>query len=206
LSFLKTLLIGSIALFSIIGVLAFFKQGRGAKSLPKTEIVQVKPLPSSKPVLRESGEIAATDRISELFSTGDKKLPIVETIAYESSVPWMKGRPAWLGDYASYYATSRHFIARSLNGKADYLTQKVSPGKLFNVFRKDKNFQFYLLVDKTRCKMAFYYIDLNAGERVLLKTYSVGVGKGGLTPSGRYQLGDKIAVYQPGVMGLYRDK
>jgi lipoprotein-anchoring transpeptidase ErfK/SrfK len=60
--------------------------------------------------------------------------------------------------------------------------------------------------------MAFYYIDVDANSRVLLKTYRIGVGKqgatpsGNLTPIGRFILGDKIAVYNPGIMGLFQDK
>ncbi len=214
-NFPKILLLGSLALFLVIGASAGVKKFSSKKpkvETPKVVVVPPKPLSVSRPVMQQTGEIPAVDRIAELFSTGEKKLPIVETIAYDSSVPWLKGRPAWIGDYAMFYSTSRHFIARSLNGKADYFTQKVSPGKPFNVFRKDKNFQFYLLADLSKCKMAFYYIDLDANERVLLKTYNIGVGKkaetpsGSLTPVGRYQLGDKIAVYQPGTMGLFHDK
>ena len=93
------------------------------------------------------------DRIFQLFTNGPMKLPIVETVTYSTSVPWLKGRPAWIADYANFYSTSRHFIARSLNGKADYFTQKVSAGSRFNVFRKDKNINFYLLIDLSRCKM-----------------------------------------------------
>ncbi len=60
--------------------------------------------------------------------------------------------------------------------------------------------------------MNFYYLDQDTNERVLLKTYTVGLGKkaetpsGTLTPLGKYLLGDKIAVYKPGVMGLFQDK
>jgi hypothetical protein len=215
LKFPRILLLGSLALFVIIGASAGIKKFSASKPKAvekKVAFAPPKPLTVSRPTIQESGELPAVNRIGQLFTTGDKKLPIVETISYESTVPWLKGRPAWIGDYASYYSTSRHFIARSLNGKADYFTQKISPGKLFNVFRKDKNFQFYLLADLSRCKMAFYYIDLDANERVLLKTYKIGVGKkaespsGSLTPIGRYQLGDKIAVYKPGIMGLFHDK
>jgi hypothetical protein len=213
LKFPRILLLGSLALFVIIGGAAGVKKFTAFKpkdAPQKVTIAPPKPLSSSKPTVAESGDLPTVNRIEELFSTGDKKLPIVETISYESTVPWMKGRPAWIGDYASYYSTSRHFIARSLNGRADYFTQKISPGRFFNVFRKDKNFQFYLLADLSRCKMAFYYIDLDANQRVLLKTYKIGVGKktesGSLTPVGRYQLGDKIAVYKPGIMGLFQDK
>ncbi len=153
------------------------------------------------------------DRVFQLYTTGASKLPIVETITYTSSVPWLKGRPAWVADYAAHYNTSRHFIARSLNGKADYFSQKIFDGSKFNVFRKDKRIQFYLLVDVSRLKMGFYYIDLDTNERVLLKTYRVGLGRldssrpsGSLTPLGRYALGDKVAIYQPGTMSYVLDQ
>ncbi|MGE5196032.1 MAG: L,D-transpeptidase [Anaerolineae bacterium] len=153
------------------------------------------------------------DRIHRLFTTGPNKLPIVETITYSTNVPWLKGRPAWIADYASFYSTSRHFIARSLNGKPDYFSQKISPGSRFNVFRKDKDIQFYLLVDLSRCKMAFYYIDMATNERTLLKTYRVGLGRldennasKSSTPTGKYKLGSKVAIYKPGIMGLYKDQ
>ncbi len=55
--------------------------------------------------------------------------------------------------------------------------KKLSEGSKFNVFRKDKKINFYLLVDVSRCKMGFYYIDLDTNERVLLKTYRVGLGE-----------------------------
>jgi len=150
------------------------------------------------------------NRIQELFNKGDPKLPIVETITYKSRVPWQKGRPAWLSDYASYYSTSRHFIARSLNGKPDYFKQDVAEGDRFNVLRKDKNIKFHLLIDVTRSRMWFYYVDLDTKEKVLLKTYPVGLGRvdtsktsGLLTPLGKYSLGDKIAIYKPKMMGHY---
>ncbi|MCI0381607.1 MAG: L,D-transpeptidase [Chlamydiae bacterium] len=154
------------------------------------------------------------DRIYQLFTTGPTKLPIVETITYATSVPWLKGRQAWLSDYASYFATSRHFISRSLRGKPDYFSQKISPGNRFNVFRRDKNFNFYLLVDVSRCKMGFYYIDLDTKQRILLKTYPVGLGKKegdetsgkSSTPIGKFMLGNKIAVYKPKNTGYYKDQ
>jgi L,D-transpeptidase catalytic domain len=153
------------------------------------------------------------DRIHQLFSTKGFKLPIVDTVTYNSRVEWLKGRPAWIADYAAHYATSRHFIARSLNGKLDYFSQKVSTGSRFNVFRTDKDIQFYLLVDVSRCKMGLYYFDKGTNERVLLKTYSVGLGRfdphspsGRQTPLGLYSLGNKIAIYQPGTMGLFMGK
>ena len=228
----KVVLVGTIALFAVIGVAGTVKKVFFSPKIAKTVVsaplaTKVAPpaAPAKKPEAPKvvakpvqnvpqsvSPNVSQVDRITQLFTTGPNKLPIVETITYSSQVPWLKGRPAWVGDYASNYATSRHFIARSLNGKADYFTQKVSPGSKFNVFRKDKNFQFYLLVDISSCKMAFYYLDQDTNERVLLKTYTVGLGKkaatlsGTLTPLGKYLLGDKIAVYKPGVMGLFQEK
>lgn len=153
------------------------------------------------------------NRIEELFNKQEPKLPIVETITYKSHVTWQKGRPAWLSDYASHYNTSKHFIARSLNGKPDYWKQELKEGDRFNVFRKDKNFQFYLVVDSSRCKMWFYYLDLDNKQKVLLKTYRVGLGRvdaskasGLLTPLGTYTLGNKIAIYKPKIMGNYQSK
>jgi lipoprotein-anchoring transpeptidase ErfK/SrfK len=222
----KVILVGTLSLFAVIGVAGVVKK----TFFSSKEIVAIPLIPNNQQVKAtipvapaqkpEAPKVAENpsqntyqvDRISQLFTTGPTKLPIVETITYSSQVPWLKGRPAWVGDYATNYSTSRHFIARSLNGKADYFTQKVSPGSKFNVFRKDKNFQFYLLVDISTCKMNFYYLDQDTNERVLLKTYTVGLGKkaetpsGTLTPLGKYLLGDKIAVYKPGVMGLFQDK
>jgi hypothetical protein len=239
--FPKILLVGTLSLFAVIGIAGTIKKVFFSPRAQKTQVVQatqpalpvvktpapvqapapikkaepklaLKPTPAAAQPVQQEGELPQVDRIQQLFTTGQTKLPIVETITYSSNVPWLKGRPAWVGDYASYFSTSRHFIARSLNGKPDYFTQKISPGSKFNVFRKDRNFQFYLLVDVSRCKMAFYYLDQDTNERVLLKTYRVGLGKKGeapsgtLTPLGKYLLGDKIAVYKPGVMGLFQDK
>jgi lipoprotein-anchoring transpeptidase ErfK/SrfK len=239
-SFPRVILLGSLAVFVVIGVMAMVKKmgshsepapvSIGAQA-PVVQALKVEELPVSPPVavakkeveqklsslpkesLAPQDDFPVVDRMIQLFTTGPTKLPIVETLTYASSVPWLKGRPAWVADYAAHYATSRHFIARSLNGKADYLSQKVSTGSRFNVFRKDKNINFYLLIDLSRCKMGFYYVDLDTHERVLLKTYSVGLGRidpqtpsGSLTPTGRYSLGGKVAIYKPGVMGLYQDK
>ena len=157
--------------------------------------------------------VREVDRIRRFFSKGMDKLPIVETITYTSRVPWLKGRPAWIADYATQYQTSRHFIARSLNGKPDYMTQNITPGDKFNVFRTDKQIQFYLMVDLSTCTMDFYYLDLDANERVFLKTYVIGVGRidpaspsGSLTPIGKYMLGSKIAVYKPGVESFFQSR
>lgn len=174
---------------------------------------QVKVKQASKPAAAVKDDHIGIDRIRQLFSRGTDKLPIVETISYTPRVTWLKGRPAWIADYASYYQTSRHFIARSLNGKNDYLTQKVGLGDKFNVFRLDKKIEFYLLVDLASCKMDFYYLDLDADERVFIKSYDVGVGRldalspsGSLTPVGKYKLGDKVAIYKEGMEHYYQNR
>ena len=102
----------------------------------KEEVTIPASLSPSLPLARPEGalkdDFPNIDRIFQLYSTGPSRLPIVETITYSSSVPWLKGRPAWIADYATYFNTSRHFIARSLNGRADYFSQKVSEGSKFN--------------------------------------------------------------------------
>src|SRR5690348_14356285 len=167
----RFIFIGAIILFSVLGGVAFIK--KVVKSKASKEIVSVPKALSETPVLslpvkssdapkeKQAAPAVAEsalarpsvpakddfpniDRVFQLFTLGPSKLPIVETITYASTVPWLKGRPAWLVDYASHYNTSRHFIARSLNGKPDYFSQKISEGSRFNVFRTDKRIQFYL--------------------------------------------------------------
>ncbi len=165
-------------------------------------------IPPTEFVERSDRPLPNTDRIYQLFNKGEPKLPFVETITYRSRVSWLKGRPAWLSDYASHYATSRHFIARSLNGKPDYLRQDIAEGDTFNVFRKDKNINFHMLVDTSRCKLWLYAIDVDANKRYLLKSYAVGLGRpdgqkasGLLTPLGKFSLGSKVMSYQPKMEG-----
>lgn len=153
------------------------------------------------------------DRMGQLFATGASKLPIVETVSFSPKVSWLEGRLAWVADYASYYKTSRHFIARSLNGKADYFSQSIAHGNKFNVYKLDRPFDFHITVDLSSCQMALFYHDHLTNERVLLKTYTIGVGRkddsknsGCLTPTGTFKLGSKIAIYKPGIMGTFQDK
>lgn len=203
----------------LFGGLAFW--GKQKRQEPVQEAAFVEPV-EVLPEKEESSFVVpevvdrvdeGVDRIGELFSLGSNKLPIVETIAYTSRVPWLKDRPAWIADYAAHYHTSRHFIARSLNKKADYISQKVGPGDRFNVFRKDCNIAFHLLLDLSKKTMRFSYVDLDTQERVLLKTYRVGVGRvdtaktsGHLTPIGTYALGEKVAIYKPGIFGTFQDQ
>jgi hypothetical protein len=234
----RLLAILSLVLFGAIGIAALFKHGSDSNNLalapapaapleieldreiqvvaPAVVALAPEPLLVEKAPLKEAPKAAhlpTADRIEELFNKEGPKLPIVETITYKSRVSWLKGRPAWLSDYASHYHTSRHFIARSLNGKADYLKQELAEGDRFNVLRNDKNFKFHLVVDTSCCKMWFYYVDLDEKKNVLLKTYSVGLGRidssrasGLLTPLGTYTLGDRIVVYKPKMIGPYQGK
>lgn len=195
--------------------MGFVKKDRKVEKVMQEPVQEIalgtssNPIPiCTKPVKEE--EKPEVDRIHQLFSLNSSQLPIVETVSFTSRVPWLKGRPAWIADYASHFQTSRHFIARSLNRKVDYFTQKVHPGDRFNVFKAGKDIKFHLLVDLSKCKMWFYYLD--GPEKVLLKTYQVGIGKkeplstsGYLTPVGKYGLGEKIAIYKPGVTGHFQD-
>jgi len=179
---------------------------KGSAIVVKADVAQE---PSIVP--RTSDEdLKDADRIQEFFNKTDPKFPIVKTIVYKSRVAWQKGRPAWLSDYASHFSTSRHFIARSLNGKSDYFKQDIAEGDRFNVLDPDKDIQFYLLIDTSRSKMWFYYMDLSNKDKVLVKTYKVGLGRldsskasGMLTPLGKFSLGNKIAIYKPKVMGFH---
>jgi hypothetical protein len=221
---------GTFFVFGVICFLGYSKKSKNSlKKEGKLELVQEIILPVKHPVFQESPltkqvalqePVAASlenlpeaDRIERLFALDSSKLSIVETISYTSRAPWMKGRPAWIADYASHFGTSRHFIARSLNRKTDYMTQKIAPGDRFNVFKKDRNIQFHLLIDLSRCRMWFYCLDLDKQERMLLKTYRIGLGRidskrksGYLTPVGKYLCGEKIAIYKPGTFGFFQDQ
>lgn len=231
-SFPKLLLSFACLLFAAIFVASYLKGGKKiqepqaipvAISVP-IDLAEIKepvkeeleePVQKSLPVPEKELPSVETrldiDRISELFNKRDPRLPIVETIVYKSHVPWLKGKSAWISDYASHYRTSRHFIARSLNGKPDYEKQDVKEGDRFNVLRQDKNFEFYLLAQLSKSCLWFYYIDKDTQEKVLLKSYPICVGRAdpqsaseSLTPIGKYRIGDKVAVYRPKVRGLYQ--
>lgn len=236
---MKYFILGTVALFALIGLIGFLKrepkpvQEEIAQEIPLVSPVPAANKPASSPIsapisnksasntiidlspptLNREEDLPDVNLIPRLFALDASKLPIVETVSFTSRVPWLKERPAWIADYAAHYETSRHFIARSLNRKPDYFSQKVSPGDRFNVFKKDKELAFHLLVDLSRCRMWFYYIDKGTNERVLLKTYRVAVGKadsqktsGFATPFGKYEIGSKIAIYKPGTTGYYQEK
>lgn len=223
---IKFFFLGTIALFVFIALIGYFRNDTKTASLEEVIVEEmpieiaipskkVEPVVAKEKVATQVAENAPeeVDQIARLFAVDSSKLPIVETLSYTSRVPWLQGRPAWIADYASYYNTSRHFIARSLNRKVDYFTQKVAPGDRFNVFKKDLNLEFHLLIDLSKAKLYFYYVDLDHQERGLLKTYSVGLGRvdakrksGCLTPIGKYRLGDKVAIYKPGTLGFFQEQ
>jgi hypothetical protein len=155
--------------------------------------------------------IPLADRVEELFSTTGPQLDIVETVSYSKKVPWLRGRPAWLVDYAHHYKTSRYFISRSLAGKPDYFYQKYANGDSFNVLRKDKNISFYIVVDINRSKLWLYALDEDSSLHTLIKTYDACLGRlsntssGSLTPTGKYSLGDRVAIYKPGMRDFFNN-
>ena len=153
------------------------------------------------------------DRMGQLFNPHPPLLPIVETVSYTGRVPWLTGRAAYLGDWASHYKTSKHFISRSLHGMGNYLSDIVSTGDRFNVLRTDKEIEFHLLLDLSRLKIWVYYLDKGDNQRVLLKSYPVCAGRlnaertsGSLTPLGTFSLGSEIAVYKPGSVGTFQNQ
>ena len=227
----KLLTLFSVLLFGLIGVVALFKEPAPTVASPHArvplEIELDQQIQTFMPALASATIVVSVEkgqksilmdlpdanRIEELFNKNGPKLPIVETLTYKSHVAWQKGRPAWLSDYAAHYDTSRHFIARSLNGKPDYYKQELGEGDRFNVLQKDRNFEFHLVIDTSRCRMWFYYVDLDPKQKVLLKTYQVGLGRldasktsGLLTPLGKYTLGNRVAIYKPKAMGTHQGK
>jgi hypothetical protein len=210
-----------LVLFGTIGVLALVKKERAtvapAPSVISAQEVDLALLSSpagSKdcaPLARE--EIAPicseedtvlieheeeTDGLSMLFCKGSN-CPIVETVSYKSRVPWKQHRPAWLIDYA--------------HGNCDDVPKSVSEGAQFNVYRNDLEFRFHLVVSLSSCKMRLYYVIPQEKRVVFLHSYQVCVGRknsskasGCLTPLGLYQLGQRVGVYHPRMMGLHKGK
>lgn len=153
------------------------------------------------------------EHMQELFQVYSAFSPLVQTLSYSGKVDWLSGRAAYLGDYASHYKTSKHFISRSLHGIGEYLSDVVSKGDRFNVLRTDKDIEFHLVLDLSRLKMWVYAYDATQHQRFLLKSYKVAAGKrsselasGCLTPTGVFSLGQEIAVYKEGSMGFRYQK
>lgn len=154
----------------------------------------------------ENDSILQINRIDRLYSKTESKLPFMETVTYTHQVPWMKGRSALMSDYARHYKTSSHFIFRSINGGEEQ-GARLLQGDSFNVISSEKNIQFHLVVDLSRCYMHMYAYDADASERYLLKTYQVAVGaldanknSGCATPMGNYKLSNRVGIYKPGII------
>lgn len=208
--FPKVLLFGSLLLFGAIGVAALVRNKSEQPAKAPTPVAQAVAIIPPKPVAASNKPPAPVNRIDMLFSPRGPTLPIVETVTYSSRADWQKGKAAWVADYARHFGTSTHFIARSLHGRPDYEVPPVANGDRFNVFRQG-NWSFYLAVDSSRHLMYFYYVDGDKDTRTLIKTYEVGLGRidpqatsQSLTPLGKYQLGQRTAIFSPGVQGSYR--
>ena len=237
-SFIRVFAIAAVALFALVGFMGAVKKKRVktqvaqeqlVESPPAEKVAQTTPVYAveeehvveqvQQPLLglddtseKEVSELDEANHINRFFTTGLSKFSFVETISYKGRVPWLQGRPAWIADYASHYSTSRHFIARSLNGKPDYFTQKVASGDRFNVFSKDVDLEFFLVVDLSKCRMRFYAYDKDQDLRYFVRSYKVGCGRaspdthsGCLSPIGTFKLGDKVAIYKEGVEGYFKD-
>jgi lipoprotein-anchoring transpeptidase ErfK/SrfK len=173
------------------------------------------PTPQSLPVEERPVVIehdAEPESLSALF-VKNSSCPIVETIVYKSHVPWKRNRQAWLIDYANYYKTPLDFLYRCLNNKADYTPRDVAEGVQFNVYRRNLDFRFHAIVSLSSCRLRLYYVIPGERRVVFLKSYQVCVGRkdasrasGFLTPLGTYQLGSRVAVFRPRMMGMHKNK
>jgi hypothetical protein len=166
-----------------------------------------------KPISLDEDLPVDVDRMQQLFQPYPPLLSFVETVSFSSKVDWVAGRPAYLGDYASHYQTSKHFISRSLHGMGHYLSDTVSKGNRFNVFRLDKQIEFHLVLDLSRLKMWLFCYHIDENQKILLKTYKVCAGKlnqqsrsGSLTPLGTFAIGNECAVYEEGIKGNFKNE
>ena len=163
-----------------------------------------------KPVVIEHDPVE--NGLDMLFVKGSS-CPIVETVTYKRHVPWKSHSAAWLADYAHHYKTPLDFIYRSLNAGKEYTPTTVSDGARFNVLKKGIDFRFHLIVSISSCRLRLYYVIPEEKKAVFLKSYQVCLGKKDsskssecLTPLGMYQLGDRIAVFKPKMMGMHKGK
>ncbi len=152
------------------------------------------------------------EALTALFVKGST-CPIVKTIRYKSHVPWKSGRSAWLIDYAKHYKTPLDFLYRSIHNGEDKVPSSIADGVEFNIYRDDVDFRFHLVASLSSCTMRMYYVLQKEKKVVFLKSYRICVGRkndhapsGCLTPLGLFQLGPKIAVFKPHMMGPYKGK
>jgi hypothetical protein len=182
--------------------------------LVENTAIETPKLPSKLTPLTDDRDLPkSVDRMALLFQPHPPTLPIVETLSFSSKPCWLRGRPAYLGDYAAHFKTSKHFISRSLHGVNQYLSDVVSKGDRFNVIRMDHAIEFHMALDLSRLKLWLYAYDSTTDQRYLLKDYLVAAGKpctnspsGCLTPTGSFELGKDIAVYNEGTMGFWHNQ
>lgn len=163
--------------------------------------------------LQQSSE-NETESLLELFCPGSD-CPIIQTIRYSSRVSWKPKRSAWLIDYANHHKTAVDFVLRSLNRGKSAKERPVSEGESFCVLRTDIPFSFLVVVEAPTCTMKLYYLlPSDEGLKIkFLKQYQVGLGRvanekasGILTPYGLFRLGARVAVFRPGMTGMYKGK
>lgn len=180
-----------------------------ATELPPPALTCAQPAEQRPVVIEHDSE---PEGLSALFAkTGG--CPIVETLSYKSHVSWKRNRLAWLIDYSNYYKTPLGFIYRSLTGNCDAEPSAIADGMQFNVFRRELDFRFHLVVSLSSCRLRLYYVIPQERRVVFLKSYQVCVGRketsrasGSLTPVGLYQLGSKVASFRPRMMGSYKGR
>lgn len=164
-----------------------------------------------KPISSDADLPPDVNIMDRLFLPGKDMLPIVETVTYNVNAPWLEGRNAYIVNYADHHKTSRFFISRSLRRKADYFCEAISNGDTFNVLRNDKEIEFHLVLDLSRTKLWTYLYNATDDTRYLLSSCHACCGmldptlpSGSMTPTGTFKLGNKTAVYPPGVQGTFR--
>lgn len=222
----RSILLGSLAVVLFFALLVLNWPKKQQKSHPQPVTAVVAPVETSvaieeAPVIEQKRPIPSlssdeelpgdVNRMAELFCPYPPNLPFVETVSYKPRVGWLEGRPAYLGDYASHFQTSKHFISRSLRGAANYFSETLSSGDRFNVFKEGYPVEFHLVIDLSRLKMWCYYYDQAKNVRGLLRSYPVCAGRldstrpsKSLTPFGVFRLGDQVAVHHEGMKGEFR--
>jgi len=206
---MKLFVFTTLAFLAALFLFDHFKESPPAKQSAKESpaiVIQAKAKPAieQEPSIVKTAEIVPSfDRLDQLFKP-DSSFPFMETLTYKAKVSWLKGRSAWVNDYAHHFQTSRFFIARSLG------VEEAKEGDPFNVFSLDYPFHFHLLLDLSKKKLWFAVVDDKNDTVHWLKDYTVCIGReditrpsGYLTPTGTYSLGDRIAVYAPESKGYY---